>query len=245
VTEWQPPALVSYVGLALGLSLVGTVIVILRGARRSDWPVVLWMALLAILAATSERGVAWWAIGAPIAIAPILARALAARPRPATPVASEPPLARAFGVGVVAILATAGGLLIVPWLGADPLLGPPGRLTDAPPALTTAVRDAVLPGDRLFAAQRWGSWLEWVAPGNPVLVDSRIELFPDAVWDDHLAVSRGDAGWQAILERWAVAVVVGSATEQEGLLATIGTDPGWALVVADDDGAVWRRVDSP
>jgi hypothetical protein len=245
VTEWQPPSPISYVGIALGLSVVGAVIIIVRVGRRSDWPAVLWIAFLAVLAATSERGVAWWAIGAPIAIAPILARALPARPRPTTTVASEPPIARAFGVGIIAILVTAGGLLVVPWLGADPLLGPEGRVADAPPALTTAARDAVLPGGRLFAAQRWGSWFEWVAPGNPVLVDSRIELFPDAVWDDHLAVSRGDPGWQAILDRWDVAVVVASATEQERLLATVGTDPGWALVAEDADGAVWRRVGAP
>jgi hypothetical protein len=251
VIEWQPPSLLSYVGLALAVTVVGAAVVLLRAGRRSDWPVVLWVAFLAIVATTSERGIAWWAIGAPIALAPVLARALPARPRsaeatsdalPATP---GPPLGRAFGVGIVAVLVTAGGALLVPWIGADRTLGPPGRLTDAPPVITSAAMDVAAPGDRLFAAQRWGSWFEWVTPRNPVLVDSRIELFPDEVWDDHLAVSRGDPGWQAILERWDVAVVVASATEQAGLLATIGTDPGWALQHQDADGAVWRRVSSP
>ena len=68
---------------------------------------------------------------------------------------------------------------------------PVGLLTDAPPGVTAAVRGVAHPGDHLFAPQPWGSWFEFATPDLPVAVDSRIELFPAAVWADYDSVIVG------------------------------------------------------
>ena len=247
VTEWQPPSPLSFVGIALIATAIGASAVIVATLRRGVpigriWPTVGWLVGLAALAVSAERGIAWWAIGAPVAVAGLLAAPASSAETPAPAAAPPRPVPSSpLGIAIVALVAVAGGLLVVPWLGSDPVDGPADRLTDAPAGLTTAVR-AAGPGVRLFAAQRWGSWLEWAVPEDTVLVDSRIELFPSAVWDDHLAVSAGDPGWQAILDRWGVELIVASPTEQAGLLAALATDSGWTRIAADDEGAVYART---
>ena len=106
------------------------------------------------------------------------------------------------------------------------LYGPTGLLTDAPAELTEAVLREARPGDRIWNAQRWGSWLEFAVPAAPVAVDSRIELIPTDAWADHLALSGGAADWAAILDRRGVTIVVASATEQRGLIPLIRASSG-------------------
>jgi hypothetical protein len=98
------------------------------------------------------------------------------------------------------------------------------------------------PGDRIWNAQRWGSWLEFAVPSATVAVDSRIELIPTAVWADHLALSGGASDWSSILDRRGVTMVVASATEQAGLLLMIRISPAWRLIHEDLDGAVFLRA---
>jgi hypothetical protein len=246
VSEWQPPAIASFVGLVLAVSALLVAGVVLWVARRSRaplrlWPRVLWLGTLLFIAATAERGIAWWAIGAPVVVAELLAGVgvgVTAADRPGS--AAGP--ARVLGLAIPAATVLAGVVLVVPWLGADPVRGPAGRLADAPEDVTDALLASAEPGQRLFAAQRWGSWLEWVAQEQPVLVDSRVELFPDGVWADHLAVSRGDPGWQAILDSWDVDYIVASRSEQAGLLDVIALDPAWQPIHSDDSGAVFSRA---
>ncbi len=118
-------------------------------------------------------------------------------------------------------------------------------LTDAPPGLTTAVLAEAQPDDRIWNAQRWGSWLEFAVPGAPVAVDSRIELIPADAWTDHLALSAGSSDWASILDRRGVTMVVASATEQHALIPLLRASAAWRQLAADADGAVFVRVDRP
>ena len=93
----------------------------------------------------------------------------------------------------------------------------------------------------MFVSQPLASWFEFALPSNPVFVDSRIELFPGRVWNDYLDVMQAREGWQAILDRWQVDAVVLQA-EDTMLGSRIDHDPGWRLVVRDDDGALYVRA---
>jgi hypothetical protein len=264
VTEWQPPTLASYAGLALAASAAIAMLFIAVAVRRilreraaadrrlvAALPVLAFLAGLAWLALGAERGIAWWGIGAPVAVAGIVAAAgllggpaLAATRDSGDSAATdpaEPRGRRVFNLAVVGVLVAAGVALLLPWRADDPSLGPTGRLTDAPADVTLALREIATPADRLFAPQPWGSWLTWSVPDVPIFVDSRIELFPADVWADHLAVTAAEPGWQAILDRWGVTIVV-VAPDQPELLAAIGADPGWQ--VADvGDGTIATRAD--
>ena len=62
--------------------------------------------------------------------------------------------------------------------------------------------------------QVWGSWLEWAVPELSYAVDSRIELFPERLWDDVELVAAGSDRTSAILDTYKVRVVVLLAEER-------------------------------
>jgi hypothetical protein len=121
------------------------------------------------------------------------------------------------------------------------LYGPVGVLGEAPRGVTEALGAETSESDRLYAPQGWGSWFELALPGVPVMVDTRIELFERETWDQYLAVSAGRADWSEILERWGVVFVALKAGDAE-LRPLIAADPGWELVVEDEEGVVYRRT---
>lgn len=243
ITEWQVTSPLSFVGAAFYGSVAASVILVALAARsgaggglgatlRRIWPTLLWLGGLAAVGAFAERGVAWWAVGAPVALAALFGPRAAERP------VSAPRRSRA-NTAIVVVLGLAAVALLPVWRGGDARYGPPGLLTDAPRGITDAVLAIAGPADRIWNAQRWGSWLELAVPGTPVAVDSRIELIPTDAWDDHLALSRGAPDWAAILDRRGVTIVVASAEEQKALIPLLTASPAWRSVFHDGVGAVF------
>ncbi len=80
ISEWQPTALVSASGLLLYGSMVifaAVIVVRARGRGRNElWreigPAILWLIFLGVVAASAERGIAWWALASPVAVAGIV-----------------------------------------------------------------------------------------------------------------------------------------------------------------------------
>ncbi len=245
IAEWQVTAPLSFVGAVFYGSVATSVVLVALAARRSvgggleaalrrTWPTLLWLVGLAAVGAFAERGVAWWAVGAPVALAALLGRRAVERPVSA-PRRSRANTAIVIGLGLAVVA------LLPFWRGGDARYGPPGLLTDAPRGITDSVLAITRPVDRIWNAQRWGSWLELAVPGTPVAVDSRIELIPTDAWDDHLALSRGAPDWAAILDRRGVTIVVANAEEQRSLIPLLAASSAWRLAHMDDDGAVFAR----
>jgi len=149
---------------------------------------------------------------------------------------------RSAANGLLAMVVAAAIVLALPWWrswaagGATTAL-----LTDAPEPVSTALAGLTRPGDRIFAPQPWGSWLELAVPSRLVAVDSRVELFPPAVWDDYGAVSSGSSNWSMVLDRWSVQAVVARPDQQAGLLPLISQDPRWRLAFRDATASVFVR----
>lgn len=260
ISEWQVTAPLSFAGAAFYGSVVGLAVLFVLIAGRSGrgglgsvvrrtWPTLLWLVGLAAIGALAERGVAWWSIAAPIALAGLLrdvARLGSSEPTEgASSRAARPATRSAIASVIVAALTVAVVWLLPVWRPGDPLYGPAGLLADAPRGITDTVLATARPGDRVWNAQRWGSWLELAVPVAPVAVDSRIELIPADAWDDHLALSSGAPDWSAILDRRGVTIVVASATEQRGLIPRLETSTGWRAIHSDDEGVVFVRASRP
>ncbi len=82
ITEWQRTSPLSVLGVLYYGSVVAAACVVVRAHRRGrtiEPGRTLWLLALAALGAYAERGVVWWALGAPVALAPLVA---AAFPRP-------------------------------------------------------------------------------------------------------------------------------------------------------------------
>jgi hypothetical protein len=247
VTEWQRASPLSFAGGLFYLSVLVVAIVLVVTRRGSGrWPALpclLWLGGLIVVGAWAERGIVWWAFGAPVALAPALAGLRAPRgaaPR-STPARPEPATIRRLNLGIVLGLVALVVVLQPLWRPSATLASPAGLLTDAPVGLAAAMRAIGTPSDRAVVPQRWASWLEWAAPGIPVMVDSRIEVVPPAAWADYRVIAAGGPGTLETLGRIRASVVVVDRGEQGALLQTLeASDSGWRVVAQDADGAVLR-----
>ena len=247
VTEWQRTSPLSFAGGLFYLTVLVAVLVLAAARRRERWlpsaPGLIWLGGLIVVGAWAERGIVWWAFGAPALVAPALARFR--RPDvqagPARSARPEPAALRRLNLGIVLALAALVILLQPVWRPSAALAGPVGLLTDAPAGLATAMRASGTPSDRAVVPQRWASWLEWAAPGIPVMVDSRIEVVPPAAWSDYLAIAAGGPGTLESLARVRASLVVVDRREQGALLHALeAVGSGWLRVTEDADGAVFR-----
>jgi hypothetical protein len=229
LTEWQPTALRDAAGVAFFVSVAVVVAILVRKGRSTPWPALLSLAVFFVLALPAVRGVYWWAMAAPVVLAGILADA---PERPAAEGARG--LNTAIAVGLIAL-----AVALLPWWR---VLGRPrDLLASAPRGVTGKLEQVALPGQRLFAPQHWSSWFELRLPRNPTFVDTRAEIFPASVWDQYARVSLGHQGWQEVLDRWQVSIVITDSSSQSGLESRISRDPAWRRVYADADGMVFIR----
>ena len=226
VAEWQRTSPFTVPGLLFYVSAVAVLALLAVRRGRLAWPAYLWLAALFAIGAWTERGLAWWPLGAAVVVAGVLVpTTVAPRPRP-----------NVLNTVTVAVIGLALGLALPWWRPADPLTGREGLLTYAPSGLAQALRERVQPGDRVFVPQTWGSWFEWAVPDARYFVDSRIELFPADVWNEYAAISAGAPEATQLLREWDVGAV--AVDENLGLLADRLLESGWVAVRTDSRGAV-------
>jgi hypothetical protein len=239
ITEWQPPTIRSYTGAVFFLSVVVVAGVLIARVRRPvPWGSLLSLVVFLAIALAALRGVWWWTMVAPIVLAGVVPdqRTVTERRDPAGPL-------NAAIVGLLAAGVIAAMMRWMPYTG--PAMPDGDKLWFAPVGITHELDRTLRPGEVLFNAQGWGSWLEFEFPQNPVAIDSRVEVPPQSVWWKYNAVSSGVEGWQATLDAWHVDVAVLARDQQADLIPRMEADPGWELVYEDADGLIFRRVSTP
>jgi hypothetical protein len=238
ITEWQPTSIRDATGLVFFASVAAVAVLIARRDRPVAWPTILWLGVFIAIGLYAQRGLAWW----PLAAVPVVAGLLPG------PIATAPERRTRRSMhrlnAVVAALIVVAGLALLPaWRPVDPATGVPGGvLTDAPPGVTAALREATGPGDNVFNPQPWGSWFEFAVPEARYALDSRIEFFPPEVWDAYEGVVLGTPGWEERLDTWQVAAVVLQIEDEafrDRLLAA-----GWTESYRDAEGSVLVRTTS-
>ncbi|HZD18735.1 MAG TPA: hypothetical protein VE669_11390 [Actinomycetota bacterium] len=231
ISEWQPPTVRSLSGGAFFLSAGAVAVLVARSGRRLRWPTVLWLLVFLGIGLQAERNLVWWSFGVLPVVVPLL-------PEPRT--RPDPPTAGASAIAAALLLL---GILLLPWWrSALPFTGTRPLLSEAPAGVGDELERILEPGEGLFNAQNWGSWIEFALPAHPVFVDSRIEVFPEDVWDDYVAVSSGRSDWEEILDRWEIRVVAAKRTQQEELIPLIREDADWSTAYEDGDGFVFVRT---
>ena len=236
VTEWQPTSLRTMAGILFYGSVLAVAALIARRGRRIPWPTMITLAMFILLGIYAERGVAWWPLAAVAVIAGAGLLPSRAERSAGSPFIRRVNLVLAGALTLVAIAA------LPLWRPLDPgTRTPAAMLSDAPSGVTRALRDLGRPGDHVFHPQAWGSWIEYAIPDRRTAIDSRIELFPPAIWRAYEQVAVGADGWQAQLVDWDVATVVVDA--KDPAFAARLADAGWHEAHRDDDGFVFRRDD--
>jgi hypothetical protein len=99
------------------------------------------------------------------------------------------------------------------------------------------------PPAELFNTYLWAGYELWALPDYRVFIDNRMEVYPESVIRDYLAVVRGTPGWDDVLRRWGVRTIIaerGSPLEQ-----LLGQSGRWAEVFAGREAAVFLQLGDP
>jgi hypothetical protein len=227
VTEWNAPSMATISGAMFLLGMLGLGAALARRSQKISVTDIAWVAGFSLLALTAYRNILWWAIAVP----PVVAAAIGTGARPR----DEAHGARAVNVAVLTALA-AGLIAALPWLRPDA----PRVEQTPPPAIMRHAETTVPSGARVFVFQPWASWVEFARPDVSVFVDSRIELFDAATWRDYRAVAGGSTGWEGVLDRWDVDVVLVSE-EQTAVIEGLSGAVGWQTITIEEGGALFTR----
>jgi hypothetical protein len=236
ISEWQPTTLRTIPGMLFFGSAALVAVLLARRGRATTWPTVLWIGVFFAIGTYAIRGVAWWPLGAAVAVAGVLAsnRSEAEADKPAR---VRPERSSRLNLVVVGLIVAFCVILLPAWRPVDPRVGAPADLIgDAPPGVTAALRDLVKPGERILNPQRWGSWFEFAVPDALVAIDSRIEVFPADVWTDNEVIRNGGPLWQETLARLNPDLIV--ATSDEGAFVARIEAAGWRNAFHDDLGTI-------
>ena len=262
VSEWQPPSPLDPAGFLFYVSLVVVLGIVAFRFRTDDGrpsarffgPLVS-VVVFALLGIVTGRGLAWWAIAAPVAMvqlqpglkladvrlrgqAPLRART--AREASASEARRSP--LNMLVMGVLVVFAVA---LLPIWRPTGAAKVPLLALGEAPQGIAHELQNLVAIGRLkaragVWAPQTWGSFLEWAAPDVRVALDSRIELFPPPVLADADEIAGAATGWLSTLDvRRVDALVVPAGSTSLRQVTDLEGSTAWEQVYKDDDGSIW------
>jgi hypothetical protein len=202
IDEWLPSGLDMLIGKVLALSVVLLVVLFAMPGRRPRVREVCLVICFLPFAVGSARMIAWWLLVA----APILARLLAAN-LPARWLEQDKAERPSFAMPIVfALLLLAVALSVPSWKQYNPLVGTVRSAYRPEDNLQQVCEQLADRGEgRIFSRFEWSEYLGWaLAPRFTVFMDGRIEIYPDEVWREYSALTRGRADWQDLLDRYQV-----------------------------------------
>ena len=94
------------------------------------------------------------------------------------------------------------------------------------------------PPGRVFNSYNWGGYLLWELPEYPVFIDGRTDLYDDELINQWLQVLRAEPGWQGVLERWQVRLIL--LENGAPVVGQLGQN-GWNLLYQDELAVVYGR----
>jgi hypothetical protein len=245
IQEWLPPRPDSLIGKFWVASLLLALLALALPQRRPVAREVILALCFVPLSCGAVRMVAWWLLALPLVTAGQLAAALPTRWR--VDADGEKP---SFVAASVVVLLGLMSLASVPLLERSSplprLLNRQHRLEDDLEAVAEHLRSQPTSHRRLFCRLDWGEYFTWsLSPdGYRVFMDGRIDLYPDELWIEYLAILHGRADWQELLDHWQVDCLVLDQThadEQHGLLAAVQASQNWSPTCFVGPAVVFRR----
>lgn len=251
IVEWMPPALFAsepfspfLFGPWLLVQAAAFVLVLALAPRRIDPSDTLLVAVTTAMALTSRRFIPL----AALLSVPFLARNLAlVGERVALPLSTR---VRAVAAAVLAVVAT-GHLAwgAVPEVRRDFAPGLFAGMTRGfffPEGAVEFLRLNPLPA-RLYHLYTWAGYLLYFDPARQVFIDGRAHaVYPIDFWHESFRVEVGDPGWDAVLDKYQVSVILWASGFAGGrhriLLQHLTSSPSWVRVYDDNHSAVFAHV---
>ncbi len=96
---------------------------------------------------------------------------------------------------------------------------------------------------QLFNLYEWGGYLMWFAPGVPVFMDGRTDVYMGGPLDDYMVIWQAQPGWDRLLAKYDVGHAL---VRRRSPLRKAMLDSGeWREVCHDDVGSVLVRKSRP
>jgi hypothetical protein len=90
----------------------------------------------------------------------------------------------------------------------------------------------------MFNPYKYGGYLIWALPEYPVFIDGRADLHGDELINQWIQVSRGDDGWEEILDNWDIGFVM---SEPDMPILDHLEWAGWELIYEDALVVIYKR----
>ncbi len=94
------------------------------------------------------------------------------------------------------------------------------------------------PPGRMLNSYNWGGYLLWNLRQYPVFVDGRTDLYGDEIIRQWHLVVRGGEGWQEVLDRWDINLIL---IEKSWPVVDLLEREGWQLLFEDELSVVYGR----
>lgn len=241
IDEWLPPSLDLLSGKVWALSLLLLLIGLALSRRRPSVREICLLCCFLPPACASVRMAAWWLL----ICAPILAAQFAEiwpGLRQFDTEDDRPSVGNALTCALLILVM----VLNLPWLEAfHPILSRPERAhrteTDLQ-ALADRLRTEGR-GGRIFTHFAWGEYLDWsLTPHYTVFMDGRIEIIPEEVWRQYVAVTRGRADWETVLSSYDVDyLLLDAGGYHHDLLPLVQRSPDWRPLDRRGDAILFAR----
>jgi len=116
-----------------------------------------------------------------------------------------------------------------------------------PRAAVEFLRLNPMPGN-LFHLYVWGGYLEWELPERKVFIDGRAQtVYPGTFWTEHSSAEYGYPGWNDVLDRHDVALVLWPTGFAGGRHAVMRDElrrsPHWVCIYDDGHSGVFAHVE--
>ncbi len=151
----------------------------------------------------------------------------------------SPPMKQAGLLNRLILALVAVAVLLKVAVTSDPTLNATEATRNMPVAAADFLAQQTLPGP-LYNPYEWGGYLEWrLYPAYPIFVDGRTDLYPDSFFRDYLRLAAGAPGWEALLDRYDIRLVL--APTGSTLAGLVRAAPGWTQLYADQVAVVFSR----
>ena len=242
ILEWMPPTLSSLEGGIFYVGLMLLAVLLAISPRRSNFFEVITFMLFGLLGIKYIRGVIWFGL----ILAPVLALHLAEIFKQMgwgkLPTRQTASIRR---LNLIFLVALAGMAFIsLPWFkDLFPFVPAKKGLisVETPIQATQFILDNHL-SPQVFHDMAFGSYLMWAAqPDYKVFVDSRIELYPEEIWDDYWSITSAQSNWKTLLNQYQVNTLMLEPEKQALLIAAARSSPMWELVYDGKDAVIFKR----
>jgi hypothetical protein len=253
MSEWNPLVILNTGGYEFALATI-VLVVLLRHSRRSVRPVdVLLLGLFAFAAVSQMRMMGWLAPIFTLVVMPHVAD-IWNRLRPARPNGDElidqlppgelPP-GRSWRISLACVMLV---WITFAFSGfGTTLLGGKARSAEklysegTPLKLTQYLREHP-PTGQIFNPQWWGDWLIWDGPaGIRPFANTQVHLLPVNVWRDYRRISLAEPGWEAVLDRYNIDLMVIDKENQPEIATVLKKNTNWSLRFDEENAQVFVR----